>query len=146
MKRYRDDRPVDVCFARGTFNSHPYVMGVMYEFRSGMEEPDIRALYDNLEEIWTERRSMASINVCGTRACRSRSSNMSSIWTVIGTQPSRQQLDAAVLSAAVRTGLSWIGTGRLIFSLNYTNEEFQAVADRFVGAVRTMHQVRMVGG
>jgi len=27
MKRYRDDRPVDICFARGTFNSHPCVMG-----------------------------------------------------------------------------------------------------------------------
>ena len=24
MKRFRDDRPVDVCFARGTFNTHPY--------------------------------------------------------------------------------------------------------------------------
>jgi glutamate-1-semialdehyde 2,1-aminomutase len=29
MKRYRDDRPADICFARGTFNSHPYVMGAM---------------------------------------------------------------------------------------------------------------------
>jgi glutamate-1-semialdehyde 2,1-aminomutase len=29
MKRYRDDRPADVCFARGTFNSHPYVLGGM---------------------------------------------------------------------------------------------------------------------
>src|SRR5262249_44098205 len=26
MKRFRDDRPVDICFARGTFNTHPYVM------------------------------------------------------------------------------------------------------------------------
>src|SRR5262249_52874820 len=29
MRRYRDDRPVDVCFARGTFNSHPLVMTSM---------------------------------------------------------------------------------------------------------------------
>ena len=27
MRRYREDRPADICFARGTFNSHPYVMG-----------------------------------------------------------------------------------------------------------------------
>ena len=26
MKRYREDRPADICFARGTFNAHPYVM------------------------------------------------------------------------------------------------------------------------
>src|SRR4029077_4097164 len=24
MRRFRDERPADVCFARGTFNSHPY--------------------------------------------------------------------------------------------------------------------------
>src|SRR5262249_1817431 len=29
MKRFRDQRPADVCFARGTFNSHPYVMAAM---------------------------------------------------------------------------------------------------------------------
>ncbi len=32
MRRFREDRPADICFARGTFNSHPYVMGSMYEF------------------------------------------------------------------------------------------------------------------
>ena len=30
--------------------------------------------------------------------------------------------------------LSWVGTGRLIFSLNYTDADFDAVADRFVAA------------
>ena len=29
MKRFREDRPADICFARGTFNSHPYVMAAM---------------------------------------------------------------------------------------------------------------------
>ncbi|MGH8609124.1 MAG: aminotransferase class III-fold pyridoxal phosphate-dependent enzyme, partial [Gammaproteobacteria bacterium] len=36
--------------------------------------------------------------------------------------------------------LSWVGTGRLIFSLNYTDVDFEAVADRFVAAARTMQQ------
>jgi glutamate-1-semialdehyde 2,1-aminomutase len=34
--------------------------------------------------------------------------------------------------------LSWIGTGRLIFSLNYTAADFDAVADRFVAAAAEM--------
>src|SRR6185437_3924433 len=34
MRRFRDDRPADICFARGTFNSHPYVMTAMDEFLS----------------------------------------------------------------------------------------------------------------
>jgi glutamate-1-semialdehyde 2,1-aminomutase len=34
--------------------------------------------------------------------------------------------------------LSWVGTGRLIFSLNYTDEQFAIVADRFVAACEAM--------
>jgi glutamate-1-semialdehyde 2,1-aminomutase len=139
MKRYRDDRPVDVCFARGTFNSHPYVMGAMYEFLQRMEEPDIRALYDNLEEIWTERAHGLNQRL-RDEGLPVQVVNMSSIWTVIYTQPSRYNWMLQYYLRGEGLALSWIGTGRLIFSLNYTNEEFQAVADRFVGAVRTMHQ------
>ncbi len=36
--------------------------------------------------------------------------------------------------------LSWVGTGRLIFSLNYTDADFAAVADRFVAAARKMRE------
>jgi glutamate-1-semialdehyde 2,1-aminomutase len=36
--------------------------------------------------------------------------------------------------------LSRIGTGRLIFSLNYTEADFDAVADRFVAAAEAMQR------
>ncbi len=36
--------------------------------------------------------------------------------------------------------LSWVGTARLIFSLNYTDADFDAVADRFVAAAKAMAQ------
>ncbi len=55
MKRYRDDRPVDVCFARGTFNSHPYVMGAMQEFLQRIETPEILDLYQDLDRVWNGR-------------------------------------------------------------------------------------------
>lgn len=34
--------------------------------------------------------------------------------------------------------LSWVGTGRLIFSLNYSDADFDAVTDRFLAAARAM--------
>ena len=41
MRRFRQDRPSDICFARGTFNAHPYVMAAMHEFlrRTGRARP-----------------------------------------------------------------------------------------------------------
>jgi glutamate-1-semialdehyde 2,1-aminomutase len=38
--------------------------------------------------------------------------------------------------------LSWVGTGRLIFSLNYTQADFDAVVERFVAGARRMQQDR----
>ena len=55
MKRFRDDRPADICFARGTFNSHPYVMGAMNEFLRHLQTPEGQALYHDLDGIWNER-------------------------------------------------------------------------------------------
>ena len=45
MRRFRDDRPADICFARGTFNSHPYVMTAMDEFLSRLASPNFNAVY-----------------------------------------------------------------------------------------------------
>jgi glutamate-1-semialdehyde 2,1-aminomutase len=36
--------------------------------------------------------------------------------------------------------LSWVGTGRLIFSLNYTDADFDTVTDRFVTAAKAMRR------
>ena len=44
MRRFREDRPADVCFARGTFNSHPYVMGAMMSSCSAWRRPEIAGL------------------------------------------------------------------------------------------------------
>jgi glutamate-1-semialdehyde 2,1-aminomutase len=36
--------------------------------------------------------------------------------------------------------LSWVGTGRIIFGLNYTDADFEAVADRLVAAAKAMQR------
>src|SRR5580692_1349721 len=54
MKRFRDDRPGDICFARGTFNSHPYVMAAMNEFLRFLQTPQADAIYAGLDPIWNE--------------------------------------------------------------------------------------------
>src|SRR5690606_37590156 len=55
MQRYRPERTADVCFARGTFNAHPYVMGGMSAFLKRLEMPAIRALYEDQDATWTAR-------------------------------------------------------------------------------------------
>ena len=66
--------------------------------------------------------------------------NLSSIWTVCYTRPSRYNWMLQYYLRAEGLALSWVGTGRLIFSLNYTDADFEAVADRFVAAAKAMQQ------
>jgi len=139
MRRFRDDRPSDICFARGTFNSHPYVMTAMEEFLRRLETSDLRCLYRNLDQLWDDRTARLNARLQQARV-PVRISNLSSIWTVLYTQPSRYNWMFQYYLRTEGLALSWIGTGRLIFSLNYTEADFGAVADRFVAAAKAMQQ------
>jgi glutamate-1-semialdehyde 2,1-aminomutase len=137
MKRFHTHRPADVCFARGTFNSHPYVMAAMHEFLLHLDRPQTRELYRELDQIWNERARGLNERL-QQQGLPVRVANMSSIWSVCYTRPSRYNWMLQYYLHAHGLALSWIGTGRLIFSLNYTAQEFEAVAERFVAAARAM--------
>ncbi len=139
MKRFREDRPVDVCFARGTFNSHPYVMAAMHEFLTHVDTPAVRDMYRGVEEVWNERAERLNRRL-RDEGLPVRVANLSSIWTVLYARPSRYNWMLQYYLRAGGLALSWIGTGRLIFSLNYTEDDFAAVADRFVAAAKAMQQ------
>ena len=139
MKRFREDRPADVCFARGTFNSHPYVMGAMQIFLERLETAKIRALYANLDAHWDDRAQRLNLRLFEA-GLPLQVANLSSIWTVYYTRPSRYNWMLQYYLRAEGLALSWIGTGRLIFSLDFSDDDFAAVCDRFVTASQAMQQ------
>jgi len=139
MRRFRDDHPVDICFARGTFNSHPYVMTAMDEFLGRLASPNFRAVYDGLDETWNTRAQQLN-EMLAAQNLPVRVANLSSIWSVHYTEPSRYNWMFQYYLRAEQLALSWVGTGRLIFSLNYTDADFAEVAKRFVAAAEKMKQ------
>ena len=139
MKRFRKDRPADICFARGTFNAHPYVMSAMQVFLERLETPQVQALYTNLDLRWNSRAQQLNqrLREAGLPV---QVANLSSIWTVCYTQPSRYHWMLQYYLRAEGLALSWVGTGRLIFSLDYSDGDFAEVCNRFVAAAQTMQQ------
>jgi glutamate-1-semialdehyde 2,1-aminomutase len=137
MKRFNVDRPADVNLARGTFNAHPYVMGSMHAFLRALETPEILALYDGLDAKWNARAQALNQRLAA-EGLSPRVANLSSIWTVTYDRPSRYNWMFQYYLRAQGLALSWIGTGRFIFSLNFTDADYQAVADRFVAAATAM--------
>lgn len=139
MKRYRDDRPADICFARGTFNSHPYVMGAMDAFLRRMETAEGQALYHGMDEAWNERATNLNARL-DAEGLPVAIGNLGTIWTVNFLEPGRYHWMLQYYLRAEGLALSWVGTGRFIFSLAYGDGDFAEVANRFMAAARAMQR------
>jgi hypothetical protein len=59
---------------------------------------------------------------------------MSTVWTVLYDVPSRFNWLLQFYLRREGIALSWVGTGRLIFSLNFTDADFDDFCQRFVRA------------
>jgi glutamate-1-semialdehyde 2,1-aminomutase len=137
MKRFRDHRPADICFARGTFNSHPYVMACMHEFLNALETDEVKAIYAKQATLWDERAQRLNQQLVAADL-PVRMHNLCSVWTVNYTQPSNYNWMFQFYLREQGLALSWVGTGRFIFSLNYTDSDFVEVSRKIIIAAQNM--------
>jgi glutamate-1-semialdehyde 2,1-aminomutase len=139
MRRFDPERPARVSLARGTFNCHPYVMAAMNVFLKRLDSDAISSICAVADELWTQRR--LELNEALREAgLPLRIEGMHSIWTVIYTQPSRFNWMYQFYLRAHGLELAWIGTGRLIFSLNYSHEDFSQVRRALLDAAAEMQR------
>ena len=137
MKRYRDDLPGDVCFARGTFNAHPYVMGSMNAFLHRLDDADIRQLYDEADATWEGRLAQLSAQLTAANL-PVRVVGMATVWSVLFDTPSRYNWLFQFYLREQGIALSWVGSGRMIFTLGFSDAAFATFCTRFTEAARQM--------
>jgi len=133
MKRYKEHKPTDICFARGTFNAHPYVMGAMNAFLKRVEQPKYLIEPERLDKQWNTRARVMN-EVFQEAGIPIKVANMASVFVPMYTQASRYNWMYQYYLRAEGLLLPWIGTGRFIFSHNYSDEEFETVIKRMVAA------------
>jgi glutamate-1-semialdehyde 2,1-aminomutase len=114
-------------------------MTAMDEFLSRLASPNYSSIYNGLDELWNKRARELN-DMLAKEGLPVQVANMSSIWMVHYTEPSRYNWMLQYYLRAEGLALSWVGTGRLIFSLNYTDADFAEVARRFVAAASKMKQ------
>jgi glutamate-1-semialdehyde 2,1-aminomutase len=71
-----------------------------------------------------------------------RVANLSTIWTVLYTQPSRYHWMLQFYLRAQGLALSWVGSGRLVFSLNYEDGGLRRRVRPLRGGRRPGHAAR----
>jgi glutamate-1-semialdehyde 2,1-aminomutase len=137
MKRFQDDKPGDICFARGTFNAHPYVMGAMNVFLKSLDKPEVQAVYAVASQTWTSRQNLLNdkLRAAGVPV---RVAGMETVWSVLYESPSRYHWLLQYYLRAQGIALSWVGSGRMIFSFNFDDAAFEDFCQRFVSATQSM--------
>ena len=139
MRRFRDDRPTDFCFARGTFNSHPYVMTAMNAFLQRLEDPAVSSTYQRIDARWGDRADQLNLRL-ERLGLPVRFANMTSVFTTEFTRPSRYAWMLQYYLRLEAVAASWIGTGRFIFSHAMTDERFGEFSDAFERACVKMRE------
>jgi glutamate-1-semialdehyde 2,1-aminomutase len=137
MKRWRDERPADICFARGTFNAHPYVMCAMQVFLERLATPAVQALYEGAEALWNARAAQMN-NHLAAAGVPVRVAAMGTVWTVVYTQPGQHHWLLQFYLREAGLALSWVGSGRMIFHFGFDDAAFDDVVQRFTAAALRM--------
>ncbi len=137
LQRYRDDKPPDVCIARGTSNSHPCVMGAKQVFLECIQTREVQAFFADLEAPWNRRAARMNQRLTGL-GLPAQVAMLSSIWRVCCTQPSRHNSMLQYYLREAGLALSCVGTGSLIFSLSCSAADCEAVRQRFVSSCRAI--------
>ena len=137
MKRFQEDKPGDICFARGTFNAHPYVMCAMNVFLKSLETPDVESQYARATQTWSDRQALLNerLQAAGVPV---RVAGMETVWSVLYDVPSRYNWLLQYYLRVQGIALSWVGTGRMIFSFNFDDATFDDFCQRFVAATQGM--------
>lgn len=139
MKRFKENRPAEVCFARGTFNAHPYVITAMQAFLQQIRRPENRQRYAELDSTWDSRRHTLN-QLLAQNGLPLRFEGMPTIWALIFAQPGRFHWLFQFYLRREGIVMSWVGTGRLIFNLGFSADEFDAFCRRFVSAAKRFQE------
>jgi len=137
MKRFKENRPVHICFARGTFNAHPLVMASMNQFLKKIDTPEIQRSYKEIDTYWNNR-----VNELNERLEQNnlpvKIVNMVSVWTILFTIPSRYNWMYQFYLRAQGLAISWIGSGRIIMSHDFSDDEYDEVMHKIISAAKKM--------
>jgi len=137
MRRLDPEHPMRMAYVVGTFSAHPAVMAAMNEFLRWALDPSTATLYRGANRTCTEW--VKSTNECLADASLPiRVANLATIWTVVFTEPSRYNWLLQYYLRAERITLSWVGTGRCLASLDFSDDDYKTMRERLIAAARKM--------
>jgi len=137
MTRSDPKKAARVAYVIGTFAGHPAVMGSMNAFLTWHSRPETPAEYDEMH-----RRIDAFVGEANgafkKRGYPLELSSWFSVWSMMFTTPGRYHWMLQYYMRDAGVALSWVGTGRCLFSLDWTDENYAELLRRMLVACEQM--------
>lgn len=137
MRRFDPERPMRIAYVIGTFSAHPVVMGAMNEFLRWLAEPATARLYEEMNERCA-RWARETNQRLAEAALPLRVVHLATIWTVLFTEPGRYHWLLQYYLRAEGLTLSWVGTGRCLGNMDFTDKDYDELRAKLLNAARTM--------
>ncbi len=137
MRRFDPNHPMRIAYVIGTFSAHPVVMGAMNEFLKWLVQPAATQGYETANQRCAEW-ARSTNQVLADASLPIRVMQLATIWTVLFKEPGRYNWLLQYYLRAEGITLSWVGTGRCLSSLDFTEEHYRELQTKLVSAARKM--------
>ena len=137
MRRFDPEHPMRVAYVVGTFSAHPAVMGAMNEFLQWLGDPATPALYDEMNDRCAQW-AQATNRLLVEAALPVRVVHLATVWTVLFVEPGRYNWLLQYYLRAEGVTLSWVGTGRCLATMDFTEKDYSALQTKLVDAAARM--------
>ncbi|BCA52882.1 hypothetical protein W02_00220 [Nitrospira sp. KM1] len=139
MRRFDPDHPMRLAYVIGTFSAHPLVMGAMNEFLRWVVRPQTQQLYEEAHRHCTDWAA-ATNKEFSEHKLPLRVVNLATVWTILFQQPGRYNWLLQYYMRAAGITLSWVGTGRCLANMAFTQEHYDELRVKLLTAASRMEE------
>lgn len=139
MSRCDPQRPLRLAYVIGTFSAHPLLLGSMNQFLRWVITQEAKDLY-NQRHAEIAQFIVDTNKAFEQEALPVRFASYCTVWTMLFQIPGRYHWMFQYYLKDEGINLSWVGTGRLNFSLDFTPEDMEEVRKRMLKAARRMKE------
>lgn len=137
LNRGDKTRAARINYVIGTFAGHPFTMSCMNAFLKWLEKEETVKSYDvmhaNIDKFIKETNDDLAKNGYPVQL-----TNWFSVWSIMYTQEGRYHWMLQYYMRDQGINLSWVGSGRLLFSLDWKQEDYSRLRERFLAACKEM--------
>merc|ERR1719421_701853 len=137
MTRADPKKAARVAYVIGTFAGHPAVMGSMNAFLKWHSRPETPKLYVSMHS------KIDAFVAKANKAFKAAGyplelANWFSVWSMMYTKPGRYHWMLQYYMRDAGVALSWVGTGRCLFALDWTEADYEELLKRMLTACAAM--------